>query len=251
MVTPDQALTSLTDGLRKPLLQEFNSIVNNYLENRWAPSELSAGRFCEMVYTVREGYAAGNYASSPNKPRDFVSACRRLENHTGVPRSFQILIPRLLPALYEVRNHRGVGHVGGDVDPNFMDATAVVSMASWVMAELIRVFHGVPTSEAQQLVDNLVERRWPLVWKSGDVRRVLNPQLALGDQILLLIASASTKVSVDQLFQWLDYDNRAYFNRLLRQLHRERFVEFDGEAQEVELLPPGSDYVSGLLATQG
>lgn len=251
MVTPDQALRSLADGLRKPLLQEFNSIINNYLENRWAPSELSGGRFCEIVYTILEGYGTGSYASSPSKPRNFVSACRRLENHTGVPRSFQILIPRLLPALYEVRNNRGVGHVGGDVNPNFMDSTAIVSMASWVMAELIRVLHGVSTAEAQQLVDNLVERRLPLVWKSGDIRRVLDPKLSLKDQILLLIASTTTKVPVDQLFQWLDYGDRAYFNRLLRQLHRDRFIEFDGESQEAELLPPGSDYVSDLLATKG
>jgi hypothetical protein len=251
MVSPDQALASLPDGLRKPLLQEFSSIINNYLENRWAPSELSGGRFCEIVYTILEGYAIRNYASSPSKPRNFVDACRRLENHTGIPRSFQILIPRLLPALYEIRNNRGVGHVGGDVDPNFMDSTAVVSMASWVMAELVRVLHGVPISEAQQLVDNLVERRLPLVWKSRDVRRVLNPQLSLKDQILLLVASTSTKVPVDHLFQWLDYGDRGYFNRLLRKLHDNRMIEFDRESQEVELLPPGSDYVSDLLATKG
>jgi hypothetical protein len=250
MVTPDQALASLPDGLREPLLQEFDSIVSNYLETRWAPSELSGGRFCEIVYTILEGYATGNYSSSPSKPRNFVDACRRLESHAGVPRSFQILMPRLLPALYEIRNNRGVGHVGGDVDSNFMDATAVVSMASWVMAEMIRVLHGVSTSEAQQLVDNLVERRLPLVWKSGDIRRVLDPQISLKDQILLLIASASIRVQVDQLFQWLDYGNRAYFNRLLRQLHRDRFVEFNEESQEAELLPPGFDYVSNLLKAQ-
>jgi hypothetical protein len=251
MVSPDQALASLPDGLRQPLLQEFNNIINNYLENRWAPSELSGGKFCEIVYTILEGYTTGNYASNPSKPRNFVDACRRLENHAGIPRSFQILIPRLLPALYEIRNNRGVGHVGGDVDPNFMDSTAVVSMASWVMAELVRVLHGVPISEAQQLVDNLVERRLPLVWKSRDVRRVLKPQLSLKDQILLLVASTSTKVPVDQLFQWLDYGDRAYFNRLLRKLHDNRMIEFDKESQEIELLPPGSDYVSDLLTTKG
>ena len=231
-------------------MREFSSMVDNYLENRWAPSELSGGRFCEIVYTILEGYATGHYVSSPSKPRNFVDACRRLENHTGVPRGFQILIPRLLPALYEVRNNRGVGHVGGDVDPNFMDSTLVVSMVSWVMAELVRVLHGVPISEARQLVDHLVERRLPLVWKSGDIRRVLDPKLPLKDQILLLIASTSTKVQVDQLFQWLDYDSRAYFNRILRQLHCDRLVEFDGESQEVELLPPGSDYASDLLKTK-
>lgn len=68
-----------------------------------------------------------------------------------MPRSFQILIPRLLPALYEIRNNRNVGHVGGDVDPNFMDSTAVLGTANWIMAELVRVFHSVSTPEAQAI----------------------------------------------------------------------------------------------------
>jgi len=57
-----------------------------------------------------------------------------------------------------VRNNRNVGHVGGDVDPNHMDAVAVMSMSNWIMGEIVRVFHRLPTtSEAQQLVDALAE----------------------------------------------------------------------------------------------
>jgi len=250
MLTPDQALSSLPEGLRKPLLQEFTNIINNYMETRWTPLELSGGRFCEIVYTIIHGYAAGSYPSAPSKPRNFVDACRGLEGHAGVPRSFQILIPRLLPALYEIRNNRGVGHVGGDVDSNFMDSTAVVSITSWIVAELVRVFHGVSTAEAQQLVNNLAERRIPLVWKSGEIRRVLNPKLSLKDQILLLIASCSNKVSADRLFNWTGHTKRAYFNRLLRQLHSKRLLEFDEESKEVEILPPGCDHVSKFLESK-
>lgn len=248
MITPEQALATIPDGLRVPLLQEFNDIVNHFLECRWGSSELSGGRFCEIVYTVLDGYSTGNYASDPSKPRNFVDACRRLENNNTVPRSFQILIPRLLPALYEIRNNRGVGHVGGDVDPNYMDSSAIVSMSSWIMAELIRVFHNVSTSEAQQLVNNLAERRLPIVWKSGELKRVLNTKLSLKEQILILLASSSTRVNVEQLFIWLDYDKKPYFNRLLRQMHSERLLEFHKESNEVELLPPGVDYVSTILA---
>jgi len=47
----------------------------------------------------------------------------------------------MLIAQYEIRNNRGVGHVGGDVDQNHMDAKIVVEMAKWTIAELIRLFH--------------------------------------------------------------------------------------------------------------
>lgn len=250
MVTPEQALSDIPKGLRKSLLQEFSGIINNFSEHRWSAAELSGGRFCEVVYTILDGHARGAYAASPSKPSNFVDACRRLETNTAVPRSFQILIPRLLPALYEIRNNRNAGHVGGDVDPDLMDSSAVVSIASWILAEMVRVFHGLSTEEAQQLVDNLAERRLMLVWKSGDIRRVLNPNLSLKDQTLLLIGSVAGKVAVEMLFTWTGQKNRAYFNKLIKTLHEKRYIEFHGTSGEIELLPPGADYITELLRKQ-
>jgi hypothetical protein len=128
-----------------------------------------------------------------------------------------------------------------------MDSSAVLAMASWIMGELIRVFHGISTDEAQAIVDSLAERRLPLVWKSGDVRRVLNPDLPLKDQILLLVSSIPKRVKTDDLFIWTGYKKRAYFNRLLRQLHGQRLIEFHEASAEVEMLPPGNEYVTSLL----
>lgn len=247
MTTPDTALSNIPDGLRLPLLEEFGAIINNFMEHRWASSELSGGRFCEIVYTILDSYAKGVFASVPSKPSNFVDACRRLESNSRVPRSFQILIPRLLPALYEIRNNRNVGHVGGDVNPDFMDSSAVVSITSWILAEMIRVFFGLSTQEAQQVVDDLAERRLPLVWKSGDIRRVLNPDLPLKDQALLLIGSVTGKAKVNDVFSWTGHKNRAYFNRIVRKLHKNRLIELHESVGEIEMLPPGSEYVAELL----
>lgn len=247
MVTASQALSSIPTVLRDPLIEEYNSIVRNFMERKWAPSELGGGKFCEIVFTILEGHAQGTYATAPKKPPNFVAACRSLEGYTNVPRSFQILIPRILPALYEIRNNRGVGHVGGDVDPNHMDATAVLSMTSWVMAELVRVFHSLPTEEAREVVDALVERRIPLVWQSGSMKRVLDPKLPLKDQILLLLSSAPAEVSVDDLITWTGYKKRAYFIRLLRKLHDSRLVELGNEGVSVLILPPGAEIVQKII----
>jgi hypothetical protein len=247
MISAAQALAAIPAGLRDPLLEEHRRIIQNFMERKWLPSELSGGRFCEIVYTILQGHAAGNYASKPSKPGNFVQACRQLENNVHVPRGFQILIPRLLPALYEVRNNRGVGHVGGDVDPNHMDATAVLGIVNWIMAELIRVLHQLPTDEAQKVVDLLVERRVPVVWQVGDIKRVLNTSLTLQDQVLLLISSCPTPTVTEDLFRWTEYKNRGYFNTLLRKLHKQRFIELSPDATSVEILPPGAKYVEGTL----
>ena len=248
MVNASSALSSIPSGLRGPLIDEYKSIVQNFLENRWLPSELSGGRFSEIVYTILDGYAKSKtYASKPSKPSDFVQACRKLENNANVSRSFQILIPRMLPALYEVRNNRSVGHVGGDVDPNHMDAVAVLSMCNWIMAELVRVFHGLTVGEAQKVVDALAEVRIPLIWSDGKIKRVLQPAIKLGEQVLLLVATSVPDVSVSDLLAWIEYDDKKYFMRTIRTLHSKRLLEFTESIDRVRVLPPGAKLVQDLV----
>ncbi len=241
-------LSVIPDGLRKPLLEEYNSIVQNYLERRWTSSELSGGKFCEIVFSILDGHAKGTYSPTPFKPSNFVDACKKLENNSHAPRSFQILIPRMLPALYEIRNNRNVGHVGGDVDSNHMDSLAVVSTSGWILGELIRVFHNVSVNEAQKTVDFITDRKIPLVWESGGVKRILNPSISLKDQILLLVGSQSSKTKTNDLSDWTEYKDRAYFIKTLRQLHKARFINLSNDEIEIEILPPGTHHIEKLVS---
>ena len=250
MLTAAEALSAIPSGLRDPLLDEYQTIVQNYLEQRWLPSELHGGRFSETVYTILDGQANKCYAPKPAKPANFADACRKLESNKlpHVPRSFQILIPRMLPALYEVRNNRNVGHVGGDVDPNHMDAVMVLSTANWIMAELVRFFHGLTTAEAQQVVDTLVEVRIPVVWSDGGgVKRVLRPELKLHEQIVLLVAVSVPDVTAKDLFEWVEYKDKKYFMRTLRGLHAKRLIEFTEQTEKARILPPGAKFVQDLV----
>ena len=247
MISRAKLLSAVPPALRDPLFTEFNSIVQNYLEGRFSPSELSGGVFCEIVYTILAGFPSGSYPHRPTKPRDFVSACRALESNASGPRSFQILLPRLLPALYEIRSNRGVGHTGGDVDPNLMDATAVVTFAKWILAELIRVLHTVSPQEAQRTVDSVAEINIPLIWSDGIIKRVLDTSLKLGQRILVLLSSCPAGARIDALCGWVEPDDEAYFRRALRKLHTDRFVELNERANQVRLLPPGAKSVARLL----
>jgi len=249
MITPSQTLAAIPLGLRDPLVACYNEIARNFAEHRWEPAELNGGKFCEVVYTILDGAISGTFASKPSKPQKMRDACRALENNpinASRPgdRSLRILIPQILPVLYEVRNNRGVGHVGGEVDPNFQDAVAVFQMSSWVLAELVRIFHQVSLAEAQQTVDGLVERKHPLVWAHGDIRRVLDPTLPKGDQALLLLYSAGGWVDGKVLAKWIEYKNPTDFrNKVLRPFHNERLLEYDFELHRAHLTPRGSEDV--------
>ena len=151
LILPSQAFSQLPKKLADELQKAFAEVVKNFAEGRWEPSELNGGKLCEAVYTVCHGIATGAMPKSAAKPQDMVGACRTLEKQTSALRSVRIQLPRMLVALYEIRNSRNVGHVGGEVDPNHMDAVCVLQMSKWIMAELIRILHQMSVDDAAYL----------------------------------------------------------------------------------------------------
>jgi hypothetical protein len=248
-IDPTTLLANIPAGLRDPLVQCYREIASNFAEHRWEPSELNGGKFCECVYWIIKGTLdGGTYASGPSKPSNMRTACSTIESGpksaNPADGSLRILLPRMLPPLYDIRNNRGVGHVGGDVDPNQMDATAVFSMASWITAELVRIFHNVSTQEAQEAVDALVERKLPLIWDTGSVKRVLDTGLNARQQTLALLYQSLGWVGDAELCNSVEYSNATVYRKnVLEKLHKERLIEFDKKNKRAKISPKGSAHV--------
>lgn len=242
-------LTIIPKSLRDELFQTFNSINNNYREERWEPSELNGGKLCEVVYTILRGYIDGSIPNTSCKPANMVDACRALEQAPPTfPRSIRIQLPRMLIALYEIRNNRGVGHIGGDINPNRMDATCVLYMTKWIIAELIRLFHNVDPIVAEKAVEWIVERTIPVVWKISDKRRILDTKLSMKERTLLLLYNTSTYIQEQELINWIEHSNASVYRRdVLRPLHREKFIEYDEENKRVYLSPTGVKQVEKVI----
>lgn len=256
MINPVQALAGLPANLRNELIDSYREITRNFVQRRWEPSELNGGKFAEVAFCIVNGAVNGSFPLKATKPKNMADACRALE---GKPanvalvgdKSLRVFIPRALIFLYDIRNQRGVGHVGGDVDANNMDASAVVAMASWVMAELVRIFHGVSTKEAQDTVEALVERKTPLIWEVEGVKRVLDPGMGAKDQALLFLHHSTGWVAASDLQKWVEYKNTTNFrDNVLSPLHKARLLEFDTRSDRSRISPTGAaDVELRLLKT--
>jgi hypothetical protein len=247
-------LQGIPEHLREPLLVAFNEIVKNFREGHWEPSELNGGKLSEVVYTIIRGVVERKFPAKPQKPKNMLEACKALEaENKKHGRSLCIQIPRMLTALYEVRNNRGVGHVGGDVDPNHMDASLVVSIAKWIVAELIRIFHDVETEEATRAVDSLIEKTIPLIWRvprTGRVR-VLNPTLTMRHKTLALLFVNNGPFGEAELIECVEHSNPTVFRRdVLTTLHDEKLIEYDGARKEVHISPLGVRFVEEHIPLQ-
>lgn len=250
-LTVGDLLKSIPTALRDELIAEFNKLLKNYRESRWEPAELDGGKLCEIVYSILHGHTTGSYPAHAFKPANFYTACKGFENlsATTFPRSVRVQIPRILIGLYEVRNNRGVGHVGGDVNPNRMDATLVVSNAKWLVAELIRLFHSVSIDEATEAVELIVQRETELIWNIGSKKRVLLDGLGFKEKTLLLLYNCvDGKATAEELFDWVEYSNKNMFKtHILRPMHEARLLEYDESDGIVHISPKGIRTVEDTL----
>ena len=252
-VKVSDAFSAIPTTLRDDLLSAFNEIVKNYREHRWEPSELNGGKLCEAVYTIVKGWLEGKkYPERAKKPGNFPKTCWEMDQaYQSVPnsRSARILIPRIMLGLYDIRNNRGVGHAGAEVDPNYMDATVVLYTAKWLMAELVRLLNALHIDEATAIVDGLIEREVSWVWADGDKKRVLRAGMTWKEQTLVLLLTEAGVVAEGDLHRWLEHSHMPTYRRnVLKPMHKSRQIEYDVTDRTVQLLPPGVTLAEKLVA---
>ncbi|WP_226698645.1 hypothetical protein [Qipengyuania flava] len=236
-----QLLTGIPKKFEDELFARYREIERNFRERRWGPSELDGGKLCEAAYSILKGHIDGHFPASPSKPANFPQACSNLANaNTSFGHSIRILIPKMLISLYDVRNHRGVGHIGGDVDPNHMDAVCVLHMAKWVVSEFIRLFYSVSTEQATELVESLTERHIDVVWKTGSKKRILLPDLTMLEKALLMLYSEAEPMAEKTLVDYIEHSNPSVFRRdVLKPAHKKKLLEYDSTERTVEISPLG------------
>jgi len=228
------------------LLTAFEEIKQNFFIEKFEPSELNGGKFCEAcVRIIQYETNAGVYTPLGTPITNMNQTLKDFEKIPAGPsnESFRIHIPRVLFAIYNIRNKRGVGHLGGDVNPNISDSSLILNCVNWVMAELFRIYYQCSLGEAQVIVNSLIQRQVPLIYDIGDIKRVLLPGLYQKDQVLLLLTvKFPLTVSDNELISWIEPGNQSSFRGILRKLHSSRFIEYD-KMRFCVALPPCLKYV--------
>lgn len=116
---------SFNKEISENLIGSFSEIESNFIIKKWKPSELDAGHFVETVRRIIELKLFNKYTPfNQNLPHFNDPELQRYERQSG-HESYRMIIPRILKAIYNIRNKRGVGHTG-DISPNEMDATLIL-----------------------------------------------------------------------------------------------------------------------------
>jgi len=223
-------VAGLDPTLVDELLAAYEEAKRNYYLGGLRLSAVEGGRFCEAAFRLLQQQAWAKW-DPIGKQLDTDRLIRELANLAdgSRPDSVRLHIPRSLRVLYDIRNRRDTAHLGDGIDPNLQDATLVIGVLDWVLAEFVRLQHNVPADEAQALVEDLVTRQAPIIQDFEGFLKVLRQLNASPHCLVLLYQRGREGATFDELSAWARPGMRANLRRTLSALVDDKsFVHEDG-----------------------
>jgi hypothetical protein len=214
-------LKSHFDGkLVDELLASYQEAKRNFYLSGLRLSAVEGGRFCEAAFRLLDQATTGKFTGL-NRKLDTEKLITQLAN---LPRdshsdSIRVHIPRALRVVYDIRNNRDAAHLADGIDPNLQDATLVISVLDWVLAEFVRMYHGISAGDAQKVVDGLVTRRVPAIEDFDGFLKVLKPELKASEYVLLTLYERGKDGALyKEIEEWVRPVMRANLRRTLNKL---------------------------------
>lgn len=209
------------------IVSSFREVEQNYRLEKWKTSELDAGHFVEAVRRLIEHELQGNYTPFSTAIGAFSqSVLAKYESCLG-GEEYRILIPRVLYAMYCVRNKRGVGHIAS-VIPNKLDATFILHSSKWVLGELVRLSTSASPEDAKTLVDQILYRQVDLVWDDGETFMVLDLKLKAAEKVLLVLYRQD-RLAIEDLRSKVEYKNKTTFRGILEDLKAKKLLSITAD----------------------
>src|SRR2546427_6333082 len=146
-------------------LKHFQAMTTEFQQSAWEEAIGKGGKFVEAA--LKALYVHVGKALPPArkfKAGNVMDEIERLPSGS-FDDSIRVTIPRACRFTYDIASNRGARHDPGEVDPNEMDARAVVAGTSWIMAEMLRYAQkgALDPARVRELVDGLTQRRYPLI----------------------------------------------------------------------------------------
>jgi hypothetical protein len=212
--------------LAREVLESFAEAKRRYYLDDFMPNAVHGGRFTEAVLRVLEWRTTGTHTPLADSRFSVEATIKALGNIAvgAEPESVRLHIPRAARVIYDIRNKRNNAHLSDGIDPNVQDATLVVAVMSWMLAELVRLYHAVSAREAQEAIEALVSREVPMIQVFDGFPRVLRSLTASDHVLVLAYWAGSEGIDRKTLTSWLPKNMRANALRTIGQLHDKHLV---------------------------
>lgn len=178
--------SAIDPSVVEDLVSSYEILVSEYRKGDRAGCLTEAGKFVEHTFRAAEYLRTG---TAPKEIKSPAAVVKQLEANTTLPDSLRLLLPRIAYAMiYDIRSKRGAVHVK-EINPQHIDAALAVQAASWVIAELIRLYHSSAEENVSEAMANLMRSRIPYIEEFGG-EIVVTRDFSCEIELLLLLERA-------------------------------------------------------------
>jgi hypothetical protein len=218
------SISGIPSELSTKLIEEYLEIKKRFAMNDWGPGQLKGGRFAEVVLRIYQHFLSetvtrfGTDIPAAEKTRilNTVQSAGAIDAHVR-----QKTVP-LVRLLLDFRNNRDAAHLGG-FDANSMDTLFIMTSDTWILCELVRVYGGYGMPEAQEIVDRLSAKEYPVILERHGELFIARHDLGAKQQVLVLLtrnASATTEFLETKVGD----SNKSRFRRNLREMVTDKLI---------------------------
>jgi len=225
----------------KAALTHFTNAVNDFGQGDWEDSIAKTGKFVEAILKAVATHCGVPFESVRKFKADAVINALGQLAHGSYDDSLRLLIPRACRVIYDIASNRGARHDPDEIDPNSMDANVVMPVSAWILAEAIRYAQKgvVDPSQARDLVESLVEKKYPVVEEvEGRIYLHAKKKSAVDVGLVILARRYPRRVSRDDLTEAIKRNGFTLANAKVATGRVAKFVDDDGTGQ-LRLLAPG------------
>jgi hypothetical protein len=211
--------------------------------NDWGPGQLKGGLFAEVMLRIYQHLLGEAVAPFGNDivPREKTRILNTAESTGTMDAHVRQKTVPLVRLLLDFRNNRDVAHLGG-FDANSMDALFVMTSATWMVCELVRVYGGYAMLEAQKIVDALSVKEYPVIIEREGELFITRHDLKAKQEVLVLLTK-NMSATAEFLHEKTRDSNRSRFQSNLREMVADKFI---GRAANGEyfIMPRGQALVT-------
>jgi hypothetical protein len=222
-------------------LTHFTNAVRDFGQGDWEDSIAKAGKFVEAILKAVAMHCGVAFDSGRKFKADKVMTALSQLPDGSHDDSLRLLIPRACRAIYDVASNRGARHDPYEIDPNSMDANFVMGVTAWILAEAIRYAQkgAVDPSQARDLVESLVEKKYPVIEEiDGRIYLHAKKKSAVDVALVVLARHHPKRVGTDDLVSIVKSNGFSLKNAKVAVSRIAKFVDNDGSGR-LRLLGPG------------
>jgi len=198
---------------------------------------LMGGRFAEVVIRIYQHLLTSSYTAigTDISGSEKTKVMNSVQSHAAIDEHVRQKTVPLVRLLLDFRNNRDSAHLGG-FDANCMDALFVLSSATWIISELIRVYGGYSMDEAQKIVEDLSVKEYPVIFEIDGELFITRSDLKAWQEALVILYKTK-KSKFDVIFSATKDKNKSRFMSTLDQMIAEKLLAKKDE--NYYLLPLG------------